>query len=204
MRGGPRQSSREPAMMLRASLKPSRASQRLPAPPAAAAALPSAEFCCLPTEDAPAAPGPAAPAGTDPPCRDRGGDRGRDLSPVPQARLLCVPAQLRNCFFRPILPCSRRAAAVPAAVQGVWGRFIPGAEPTALKQPGPEWGLLLPCFPPGQGSGIRQHHAGDPLSPPEQCQAICWPAPAPRLPSLWQIPRCALYASGGPGLAPRL
>lgn len=41
MQGGPRQSSSGPTML--------RDSQRLPAPPAAAAALPSAVFCCLPT-----------------------------------------------------------------------------------------------------------------------------------------------------------
>lgn len=127
MRGGSRQSSTGPAML--------RSSQRLPAPPGAAAALPSAVFCCLPTEDAPAAPGPQPRPG-----HTRGAVTGPGTSHRCPSRGSCASHHGSQIAF----PFLSYTAAIPAA--------IPRAAPTALEWPGPEWGLLLSCFPPGHGN----------------------------------------------------
>lgn len=65
-----------------------RVSQRLPAPPSASRRRGRAAIggVLLP----PYGGGAGSTSGPDPPCRDRGGD----LSPEPQARLLCIPARL--------------------------------------------------------------------------------------------------------------
>lgn len=127
------------------------ASQRLPAPPAAAAALPSAVFCCLPTEEAPAAPGPRRDTHAGP---WQEGPRGGDISPEPQAGLLSIPARLRLCLFLPVLhwSCghSRTHPAGPAPARPQGSADSPG---TARAQRG----LILSCFPPGHGTEAAPH-----------------------------------------------
>lgn len=122
-----------------------RVSQRLPAPPAAAAALPSAEFCCLPTEEAPAAP----------PGQTRRAVTGAVTSHRSLRRGSCASQHGSESAFSSL---SYAAAEGPQPFPQPSQGSGPGSSPGQHQQPwnsqGPPGGCFPPAFPQDTAVGF--------------------------------------------------